>query len=206
MVKKVEIEKADTHIYSEYVSATSINTGEATSIAAVPIVLFDKSLVLTSDLKRLPYIVGGKCAVYFDPTIHTDLVTSVLAGLHVTVALFNGDMVSELDGANNLTWIQAIMDVLSRKKELLMVAHGLIWRDVQNLELEFDHGQFLYSGEKILYDTLTLAIFANSDANPTQALASFAWGEVVIEVDWKEFSEADLKEFLLEHVYARGGD
>lgn len=205
MVKKVEVERPDTHLYSEHVQAADIQIGQNYKAAAETITLFEKSLVLTSDLKRLPYLVGGKLSCYFDTTIHSDLVTAVLAGLHITSVLLNGDWKATIDGQIG-TYKSIIQDKPGRRKEILLVAHGFVWRDTATLMIYFEPEHFQYVGEKVLYDTITLALFADAGAAAQAALASYAWSEMLIEVDWKPLNEDDLQEFLMEHIYARGGE
>ena len=94
------------------------------------------------------------------------------------------------------------------KKDILLVAHGLVMKDpaAVYLTIVLDQGTWDFEGEHILFDNITIVVFADvGSAAGGDGLASYAWGEAILEIDWKDINNKDLDDYLREHVFARAG-
>ena len=56
----VKVNKDLTHIYHNHVYSEEVAIGADSGRSEINHELFEKSLALTSDLKRLPFLLGGK--------------------------------------------------------------------------------------------------------------------------------------------------
>jgi len=199
--------RAQTHIYLEGVLGASILVTEETAVAVENIELYDKSLVLTADLKQLPFLVGGGLQMIPDVSILNDLQTAGLDGATFTLVLLNGDYSVELLSIEDGRYSSNILDIPRRRKDVLLVAHFLILRDITSGELAIvqDPSQWDFEGDAILYDTITLALFADGGAAATGAgFGGYGHGEALLEIDWKSISAKELDEFIRESIFARG--
>lgn len=202
----VKLKKEMTHIYHGTVNSALIEIGAARSVNTKQTQLFEKSLALTQDLKRLPFLLGGKIYFWLDAHALYNVALSGLVGLGFTAVLINGsyqdedfDTVFELF-ANE----QAVSDIL-------MICHGNFHYHLSPLmgidtELEPSHWDF--EGNVVLYDTITLCIFLDADTNvsTTDYLSGKIKGQYELEIDWRPFSSSELQEFIMEHIYAKQGD
>ncbi len=202
----VKINKQLTHIYHEQLTSETIGIGANRSTAVRDIELFEKSLVLTSDLKRLPYLLGGKLFIFYDSHILISLIASGLLGMGFTVVLMNGTYdVAAFDTYGDL------MGDDRAKDDVLLVLHGsfhsIATTNAGNVvHVPISHWDL--EGEKILYNALTLLVFLDADTN----VASATFGgtnikaNMELEIDWKPINKAEMMEFLTEHIYAKQGD
>lgn len=202
----VKINKELTHIYHRQINMAGIPIGGALSGTGHVTTLFDKSLVLTQDIKRLPYLLGGKLFIWYDAHILINLVASGLVGLGFTIALLNGDY--DID---NYVGFSDLMDDFKAIDDLLFVLHGSFHTIASTqagnvINVPISHWDF--EGEKILYDSFTLMGFLDCDTNV--ATADFPLGNVrmnyELEIDWKPTNKAEMMEFITEHIYAKQGD
>ena len=118
---KIKIEKPDTHIYHEYLNAGNIATGQHESVNSKSIELFEKSLVMTSKIDKLPHLLGGKIQGFTDMSIHTDLLASSLAGVDIAGVLLNGDYTG-IFGLND-DYALDLMEIPRRKRDIQLVSH-----------------------------------------------------------------------------------
>jgi len=203
----VNVNKQDTHIYFDYLEAGEITVGAEKDVVSEGIELYDKSLVLTSDIKRLPHLLGGSLKAFYDSSLIDDLIASGLTGIDITVVLMNGDYSGIFIGGTN-DYVPDLLEVPSRRKDVLMVSHKIFSLNAANNVIIFqeDNDFWDFEGEVILMDTITLVIFANAgSAVSSVALASYAWAESILEIDWKPISNKDLQDYVMEHVFARQG-
>lgn len=197
------VKKSLTHIYQNGQAGAVVAIGDFNSVSQKYIELFEKALVLTSDLKRLPFLLGGRLFFWYDAHIPISLVASTLAGVGFTAVLLNGNHVLP-------DTFLAMMGDRTLVDDLLLTCHGIITAQAAGagymIHVEDSHWDF--EGEVPLFDSLTLGMFTDCDNNV--ASANFGAGlirvHMEIEVDWKPFSAAELKEFLMEHIYAKQGD
>lgn len=194
-----------THIYHEKTEAGTIAIGDDASNRVNNIELFDKSLVLTGDIKRLPMLLGGKLSFLFNPHALNKMSTSVLSGLTMAGCLMNGHY-SE-DDFNDLA---AIYNDERAKDDILLTVHASMNIKVpyDNPCIEVQDSHWDFEGKAILYDTITLMMFLSANQNVgTADLDGFLFNVAMeIEVDWDPISKPEMQEFIMEHIYAKQGD
>lgn len=193
-----------THLYHRVVRGTTIGIGALHSEASEAIELFEKSLALTSDLKRLPFLLGGKLSILFAEHLPTSLIASGLIGVQITGYLMNGTYIDD----DFQTPQDLILDERARDDILLMVAGhvGNVAGQAGVFDIKDSHWDF--EGETVLYDTISLLLFLRTDVNVASAVLTGADMSVImeVEIDWKPISAKDFQEFIMEHIYAKQGD
>lgn len=201
----VKIQKELTHIYHEIIRNDKIAIGNLTSVASKQIELFSKSLALTQDLKRLPFLLGGKVYFWVDAGALYNVGTATLTGLGITVVLLNGSYEDFLD-YGVLTLNEKAMN------DLLLVAHGTLHYHVgvaeYNVAIQLPPSHWDFEGNIVLFDTITLMIFLDADTNVSVAdyVENRIKAEMELEIDWRPFGKGELQEFIMEHIYAKQGD
>lgn len=202
----VKLIKQLTHIYHETVNSGQMPIGAASSVNSKQTELFEKSLALTQDLKRLPFLLGGKVYFWLDAHALYSVALSTLVGLGFTAVLMNGSYIDEDFGS--------VFDLFANPSavdDILLVCHGNIDYIISplvglNTEIQTSHWDF--EGNVVLFDTITLFIFLDADTNVS--VSDFASGKIKaqfeLEIDWRPFSKAELQEFIMEHIYAKQGD
>lgn len=204
----VKISKNLTHIYHLSKCSGIVAIGTAKSNNTVQEELFKKSLALTSDLERLPFLLGGKVYFWLDSAIFGNILTSAISGVGVTVVLMNGSYNND-----DFDLWEALYNNPKAKDDILLVCHGIISQVTGtapeyaiNVDARDSHWDF--EGQIVLFDTITLLIFVDVDTNVSSAdfLGCRIRGEAEIEIDWRPFSKGELQEFIMEHIYAKQGD
>lgn len=193
-----------THIYHRVKWAEAIAIGDASDQSHVHEELFAKSLVLTSDLKRLPYLLGGKVNIWYDSHILVNMVASGLVGLGFTVVLLNGSY----DSADFVHFGE-VLDDPRASDDVLLILHGSFHAAAGLApvppNVPISHWDF--EGKKILYDTITLMCFLDADTNVATAIfGSNIRFMYELEIDWQPLNKIEMMEFLMEHIYAKQGD
>lgn len=184
-----------------------IAIGNSSSNDASQLELFDKSLALTSDLKRLPFLLGGKVYFWLDAHALYGVGLSTLTGLGVTVVLMNGNYMQ----GDFLNWTALISDERAND-DILLVTHGSLHYHLgvaeYNVAVNIKQSHWDFEGQIVLFDTLSILIFLDADTNVSSAdyLTGKIKGEAEIEIDWRPFSKGELQEFIMEHIYAKQGD
>lgn len=193
-----------THLYHQYIQNGQIAIGDFQITNEEKITLFEKSLVLTSDLKRLPYLLGGRLLIGLHANVATNIIASVINAITFDLVLLNGDY-----DAADFNEAEDVITDDKAKDDILLMAHGYIHAlagDTPTVDIQQSAWDF--EGQKILYDTLTLLGFSYANAN----IGTAAFGPknlkgfMEIEVDWKPLNKAEMMEFLMEHIYAKQGD
>ena len=201
--------RPQTHIYLEYCVMEAIGSGKESTVSVKHIELYDKSLVLTSDIKQLPFLVGGGLNGFFDPSIMDDLVASGASGMQCDMVLLNGQYDDALfgDALNYGALYQSdILAIPGRRKDVLLVAHISIMHKTAAATTVFfnDPSKWDFEGEAILYDTLTLLCFTNTDVSLGAGFSGYGHCEAILEIDWKPISTKEMDEFIRESIFARG--
>lgn len=202
----VKIQKELTHIYHDVIRNAEIVIGDSSSVISRQTELFSKSLALTQDLKRLPFMLGGKVYFWLDAHALYNVTLSSLVGLGITVVLLNGSYEPD----DFVTYGELIGDERV-KDDVLLVAHGSLHyhtTPLAGIALETTPSHWDFEGNVVLFDTITLFIFLDADTNVASAdyLENKIKAEYEIEVDWRPFSKAELQEYIMEHIYAKQGD
>ena len=203
----VKLQKELTHIYHESRGNAVISIGDSSSVNARQDELFSKSLALTQDLKRLPFLLGGKVYFWLDAHALYNVGTATLTGLGITVVLLNGNY----DAAEFDTYADLVLNERAQA-DVLMVCHGSLHyhagANEYGVAVNATPSHWDFEGNVVLFDTISMFIFLDADTNV--AAADYAINKVKaeyeIEVDWRPFSKAELQEFIMEHIYAKQGD
>lgn len=199
-----------THIYVEFIQAPVLKIGDELQTATIPIELYERSLVLTADIKRLPLLLGGSLKILLDASLESDLQAAGLDGFSIHVVLLNGDYSGIFIEDSLFRYVVDLLGVAGRRKDVLLVGHAHIQRDaVTNnyYNLVIDNDSWDFEGEVVLYDTISLVIFAEATgAAAGSPMGSYAWAEAILEIDWKPISTKELDEFIRESVFAREGE
>jgi len=168
-------------------SNAEIAIGQTSSSNDIEIELFNRSLALTSDLKRLPILRAGHVNPSISPSYDTLMQAGAIDTCRYVVSLHNADS-DHADASNRIATGTGIIN---------QSAGVGVFVEATPFQLDYEGGILLNS-------TITLRIFV--DCSGTVAGASLplglfsAVGE--IEVDWAEVSKKKFEEFLLESVYA----
>ena len=115
----VKVKKELTHIYHDYEINRVISIGDTSSVNTKQLELFKKTLALTSDLKRLPFLMGGKVFIWLDAHALYGVSLSGLVGIGITAVLMNGSYNDD----DFLNYGEIIADDRA-KDDILLVAHG----------------------------------------------------------------------------------
>ena len=199
----VKIKKNMTHIYHDNIKMAQIDIGSSKSVNNKQITLFDKSLVLTSDLKRLPLLLGGKLMINSTGNFNLDMGASNLDGLELWGVLMNGSY-----DADDFTQPDDLINDEKARADILLMILGLCTIDTNKVLFQLSDSHWDFEGQKILYDAMTLLIFVEGNTNVSVANFDENNIELImeIEIDWEPVSKAELEEFVLEHIYAKQGD
>lgn len=169
--------------------------------------LFEKSLILTSDLKRLPYMLGGKVFIQTQAELMSNMLASAVGGLEVTILLMNGYYTANDYDRFNFGE-ESLVDDSRAVNDILLICHGRWHFDTTNnlavAEVQESHWDF--EGQKLLFDTVTMLSFARTNVAVANAILELPSGICEFEVDWRPVNKPELIEFMLEHIYAREGD
>lgn len=172
------------HIDSVGLASLGIAIGVQNSTAEVELQLFEKSLALTSDLKRLPILRSKKGIITFGGNIGGLMGGSGLGGLTATINLYNGI----IDTKN-------IIDVM----EVFVSQSGNIIQSTTE-----NHESWDLEGGILLKDKLTmvLALSGSGLVAAADIPAGILFARWLLEIDWTPVSKKEFEEFILESVYA----
>jgi hypothetical protein len=179
------------HFYRIEVDPPTIPDGESVETDTTKEVEFyEKSLALTSDLKRVP----------------------ILRAIHASWSLSAG-WVQTMGGAGVAEWNgqirmfnapsndQDIDEIIGEWEFDLTIVAGspdvakTIWGD--------DEG-YVFQGGILLNDTISFKNSASTDGtNASGDIASLSDLILVLEVDWVKLTKAQMNEFIQEHLFAR---
>jgi hypothetical protein len=188
------------HVYTEQIGNAEVAIGAHSDLSTASMELFDKSLALTSDLKRLPVIRSVAISPEFARTLAGALAASGIVFSVWSIAVWNGEYtVTELDG------------YISNHEE---TEHGLLWHLTACIFYNTTSGIFTitysnpvwpYRGGILAENELTLHSYWGLDANVagTALPADTAFARFYIEVDWVPVSKKEFEAFVLEAYYAR---
>ncbi len=204
---RMKVNKELTHIYHINVSQGTITVGSAYEASEEQEELFEKSLVLTSDIKRLPYLLGGKVGFWWDANILTNMLASGLSGVGVDAILMNGEYTG-----NAFANLATLLADDNAKDDMLLWSHADFQLFVgtapeYGVNIEVQTGHWDFEGAVILYDKITLLIFSDANTNvSTTGFTTNVKALAEIEIDWKQINKPELMDFIVEHIYAKQGD
>jgi len=147
--------------------------------------LFERPLALASDLKRLPILRGLSGGIRAYASLRDNMLAAGCITSTVICSVYNGDV-----EADNLIGRWA--------------AHAFYWDATKSFDLEIEPVTWDYEGGVLLMDEINIVFeLANAPTNPNNFGASWAY-DLFLEIDWTPVSKAQLQDFIMEYLYARG--
>lgn len=200
-------QKELTHIYTLHRSIGSVNIGSSSRIQATPLELFAKTLPLTSDLKRLPYLLGFNMHVWLSPDISGEVGAGAVENIAFSGILLNGTYTATFSRAQDVLDDPRASDDIIGMCSGIVLTTGLIGAD-QPKSIDIQNFAWDFEGRKILYDTVTLLTFAETEVNVGDSAIAEDMIDIIVhmEVDWRPVSLKEIQEFIMEHIYAKQGD
>lgn len=151
--------------------------------------LFQKSLALASDLKRLPVLRSLSGCVELDADMRAHMGNASVEIIDFILKLYNGDA-NEMDAEHQI-WAGA----------------GVIYFDTtaKTAQIHLPNIDWDYEGGLLLGDTITLGLIGECDGAVTTNIIPSAMLKAVIflEIDWTPITSKQLDDYIKEHVYAR---
>lgn len=197
------VKKEQTHIYTLTRLSPQLDIGDYEISEYSQLTLFAKTLPLTSDLKRLPVLLGINMKVLNSPDMSGEIVGGGVEYCTVTGVLLNGTYDSD-DFIN----IRELLADERASDDIIGIVQGYWGNDAAGLTNEIQDFAWDYEGEKILYDTVSVLLFMETEVVVANSAISHSMATVVaiMEIDWKPVSVKEVQEFIMEHIYARQGD
>jgi len=186
------------HVESIYVGSPEVLVGQHHAVGLELFELFQRSLALTSDLKRLPILRGINITDMIQRTIISELTTSGVSLFICTVSVFNDKME-----------IGEVPDVFTeeffRAHHLLYQSQMILNRSASPATFNWEREAWPYKGGILLNHTITVVVTISTDANVGSAVISSgaSQGIINLEIDWAPVSKKEFEDFILESVYAR---
>jgi hypothetical protein len=173
------------HIYRDALSNPVVAIGARTSLQTTTRTLFEKSLALTSDLKKLPILRSLFCDLKLYATFLASLIASGWAGMYFTITVYDG-----------------AIDV----DKIIAQAHGNFFYHANGIVYNKPQFVWPYLGGYLLHDKMiiTMDVVANQNAAGTAFPIDQVIGIINSEIDWCEINQADFKDYILENVYSEG--
>jgi hypothetical protein len=181
------------HLYKVQASNDEIAIGQNTVITYQPMELFEKSLALTSDLRRVPILRGSHLTGWLDRLIKSSIVASGLNLVTFTIEVYSGYS----DGVTSD--IGGLEDLLLHKQMVVFYNNTATTFFIHVEEAPWD-----YEGGMLLSDYVTLVLTTATDANVagTAFPANMLYAHMFLEIDWFPINKNEFKNFILESVYA----
>jgi hypothetical protein len=178
------------HFYRFAIEQNDIPSGFASTSGTQDFELYEKSLALTSDLKRVPILRG----IHVSWDVSAGWVQSMggegIVEYNAEVQLYNAPADDQDDDEILGEW----------EMDLTIVAGSpdvskTIWADDEGYQFE---------GGILLNDTISFGTQVATDGTNVGAdLVSLATCVIVLEVDWVKLTKAQMNEFIQEHLFAR---
>ena len=185
--KKISFPLNHVEVIDSY--SAGIPVGQLISTNAIELELFNKSLALAGDLKRLPFLRSIYGSVKVDPTMQAAMVASGLNVISVKFTLYNG----KVDVDN-------IFGEFCGHVHYSTVTN---WYAIYMNDIEWGLVGGLLLNNKL---NVVVTIQANSNVAGITFPGFMFTSKVFFEIDWAEISKSELTEYITEHVYADMGE
>ena len=184
------------HIYSFWIANEERAVGTATpTVIENELVTFEKSLALSSDLKRLPIIRSAQIIPHFDARLAAALTGAAVNLMTFRIRIFNREDVPDQDDDDEkdnglIGEVSCYCSVASSKWVILEVEHfewflkGGLVNDAGKVSM---WGQIRFDG--------------TTATNPIPA--GYIEAICQLEIDWFPVSDKQMKDFAVEHIFAR---
>lgn len=177
------------HIYNFLSESDEQAAAASASEDIQEIELFDKSLALASDLKRLPIMRGGSIKFRIHRNFIPYLVGAVVVGFTARCTLYNC-AANEVADRHRLGTANLYCNIVIANIDGLLVVNDWNWD---------------YEGGVLLNPTITIVmsngtnVAITGDALPEGMIKA----EVDIEIDWHPITKKQFEEYIVESVYAK---
>lgn len=176
------------HLYPVQVLQQEIAIGAAQDVSYQTIQLFNKSLALASDLKRLPILRGFSGSWSLPPALGFAMNASGVTEISLSAAIYNCKQ--EDIGIDKI--------IARFNAKVVAVAAAVTVIDFENIYDNIVGG--ILCGEELTIQLITTC-------NQVAAGAAFAADNFYViaipEIDWLPISKKQFEEFILESVYAK---
>lgn len=167
---------------SHFLASPETAIGAGGSASTETITLFDKQDVLINKIEKLPVLRGIQLNMRFNESIADAMIASASEGVRCNIIIYNGSV----DAKN----------MLYTKNALISVIGGVltIWVDADSQQRIC----YLLSDELVLVITLEHDDLVAGAAFP----AGYVAGQISFDIDWVKVTEAELKQYAVEMLYA----
>ena len=180
-----EIDYNLNHIYKISLGTTAIVSGQSQSVANVTQEFFKKSLILTSDLKRIPVLRGYHIEHQCGPAMK-----SKMGAANVETCVLNTEVYRGLN---------------QQDEDSLFGLDSIFFKsDVdENTALNLNNIAKSYGGGIIMPRVINvnLIITCSTPTATDNISASFGFTRIWLELDWVAVTKAKFHEWLMENVY-----
>jgi len=179
------------HIIYHVLENTSIPVGNSQDVVTHEIELFERSLALTSDVKRFPILRSLTVNFDWSESIAANMNSSGRSNASFKIYIWNA---SQEKIANDNLIFSSLAFIAQSTGTIVMI-------QVQNESWSFKGGALL--GPEVTVRLVTsMAGNVTSVAFPEEVLN----GQIFLEVDWFPLSKNQFKDIVLEDVYSRAGE
>jgi hypothetical protein len=186
------------HIYYKYCAPGNLAVGYHVELDVIDIELFNKSLALTSDLKRLPILRSIMVNERYGRLTAAQMQASAVTNAILTLIVLNEKLnVAELE----TVWLNNLWEdhevIYCAEMTIQQTAGQLTYHQLNESAWSFLGGILLGSNLTIGLITATATNVAAAQLPPVGAFDFFA------EIDWQPVSKDEFEQFILENVYAK---
>ena len=208
MVDLPGLSKNLNHIYNKVLPCPGLVIGLTFNSDTFELELFERSLALTSDLKKLPILVGIHCFPNIFSAIAQKKTSSGITGLATMLLIFNGDIDVDLEDSV-FTRDADFIDQLNESGNLIWTGY---WKGeqggspVSHILETVNKPAWDYEGAILLTHELNFLVITAADAavSSVDLPATLMSWHCMFEVDWMPVSKPKMTEYIVENVYARG--
>jgi hypothetical protein len=189
------------HIYAQAIGNENIAIGASETVEVVDFVLFEKSLALTGDLKRLPVIRSISIEVNYGVLWAGQLAGTGQNTIRAECCVFNKE------------FTEAELEAIFTAAEMYDPKNDILWSNYKMAHYEAANNigfvqqgcsVWPFKGGVLAKNQLTISLQTEIPANAAGADfdADTITAIVFFEIDWVPVSANEFKEFILESVYA----
>jgi len=179
------------HVYHVAINSLELPVGDSEESEDVELELFEKSLALASDLKRLPILRSLSKIPFLNIQIKSDMQGSTVNAVQLRIKIYDSE---KDDDDDNLIWSGSMNCWFDS-------GAATFESEIPPDSWDFEGGRLL--GHKIIIES-TIQASSNPATNPFPAgNLNF---DLFFEIDWYPVKKPELDDFIREHLYARMGD
>lgn len=183
---KMDVEYNLNHIYTLIINSPDIATGSDETETDGEIELFEKSLALTSDLKRLPILRSLIATINPAVTFYGKMTASNVTTVRVTLDVYT----DEDRETENQIWHCSLILYVDGTNHVVIVSK--------------DEPSWDFEGGVLCFDKLYYTIKTQTETNvTTNDLNDVGAIRLFLEIDWAELKKGQFEQYILENIYAK---